>query len=409
MKELSLRPSVVSPMTKGLTQLPKPVVAVGIDKLKICIPAGAIDANSAIEIKANFDELCAEGAKPLAQNAAFQRRIRKWIAGHPIVFECSPRKAYYPYWFTVEFNPNRLTDEQLNQVFAIIRRALGLNVRGLMRQAMITRIDINIDFALDLRGLLVEVADKRGGMSVMRKLGGTANLGTLYVGSEDADRRLRMYDKRQKNLVDILKPHAEDILAALESHTAIDRWPIKIEDLRKKASAPPLWRMEIVNQPPKGLPILRLDDIAACFDRVRLLNLPTDVVPFNDDTGRLFLLAASLAGLPAALKQLDRKANSKFKNALAERPPVEWWNSKRYATLIRLALQRLKPILPVSAGQRPIPIAVYKPAAAVPSNVVTPPRRQPAQLAQKRVQATKHSVVKSATTVPEKMKVHRIG
>lgn len=339
----------------AVVKLPHPVAHVGIDWLRICVPAQVIDSDMAAEIESNFDDLCAEGAKKLPKTAHFTRRIQVWIGAASVRLECAPVKSHLPYAFAAEFNPNRFTDAQLQEVFVAIRMSLGFDAGRLLCHAVIARIDANIDFAADLRGLVVDVAHKRGGMTVMRKLNGKAEVGSIYIGSNGADRRLRMYDKAQKNLLDLLKPHADKVVAALEWHTSPDRWPIRIERIRDAASSGPLWRMEIVNQPEKPMSIARLDEIAGCFDQVRLLNLPAGMEPFTDSTGKLFILAASLVGVPAALQQLDTNVRRRYRAALAKQPDVEWWNSKRYAGLICLALQRLKPILPDASRTLPLP------------------------------------------------------
>jgi hypothetical protein len=355
--------------------MPPGVVAVGIDKLRVSIPRTATSIEQQAEMHSNFEELKQEGAYARsAKGKAYRDRLSVRIGTNSVLLESSPNTDRHRYAFAAEFNPNSFSDEELAQVGVLMRRALGVDATFLLRQTVINRLDVNIDFALDLSGLLVDVRHKRGGGLVMRYTNGKAQLETLYVGGGNSDRRLRMYDKAQQLLHAELGPDADRILAALESN----EWPVIMKRLARSPSQGPLWRMEVVNQPKGGLPMTRIEEFSACFDGIRLLKIPADKAPFDVTPGPTFVQLASHIGLASALQTLDANERRRFKDAWALLPDAEFWDSARYATCIRSALCRLSPIFPantrvsrpLSQGPAERPPANDPPAAKRPARLI---------------------------------------
>ncbi|WP_454721856.1 MULTISPECIES: hypothetical protein [Cupriavidus] len=319
---------------------------IGLDKIKLNVLAANIDHNSIAFIEQRFREL--EDGKATVRSAkgkAFTKRLSVQVAGEPVLIECSPNRQAYPYAVTAEFNPNPLLrkgEKAINKLAIFFRFLLGHDAHRVFSQAVVSRLDVNVDFNFNpLEGSLVSVKGKRGGANVMCDFDGSGTLATLYVGALGSDRRLCVYDKAAETLKREMKSEAGKILAMLASPA---NWNIAVQKLRERTSGPPHWRMEVRCQPKPARPIAELGELASCFDGIALLHLPTDRAPFNTPLGRIFVGLARHVGIPVALQSLDEFDRRRINRAISKLPQVEWWNAEILRQDIGAAIDKLAPL-----------------------------------------------------------------
>ncbi|ANH73872.1 hypothetical protein ACS15_2206 [Ralstonia insidiosa] len=279
-----------------------------------------------------------------AKGKAFTNRLAVTVAGEFVLIECQPGRADNPYAFACDFNPNRFLKKEgaVNKLLLFFKFLLGHDAPDLLSRALISRLDVNVDFSINvLEGTLVHVKGKRGGSNVMRNIDGDGVLGSLYIGVPDSNRQVVVYDKAAKILKDNLAPQAGKILAAL---TSADKWNLVVKKLENEVPKP-LWRMEVRCRPKPALPVAQLLQLADCFDDVKLMHLPPDRAPFNSSLGRTFIGLAAYEGIPAALQRLDEKTDRrKFKRAIDSLPQVDWWNADLLRGCIQKQLGLLAPL-----------------------------------------------------------------
>ena len=360
--------------TKALAPDLQYIRGIGIDAFEFFIPNDATYRANAEEIVQNFDDY---GASSLsAYSGPMSRRLRVKVAGKNLFADAAPKMPYFPRGVVFKFNPNRFSDAELQEVFTVIRRLLGINWASLLQGARVTRLDLNLDVALDLCGVLIRAPYVRSGVNVLRIVDGKAKPGSIYFGGNNSRQRLRLYDKKLEVLCRTLGPCSEMIWAAIES--ASRAWPMKLSDIREFAEGEPLWRVEVVFKLKGGLLYSQIEDeIADCFSDYTLLVLPVDVPPFNDSMGRLFVQLASYAGLHVALQLLEPNEARRFKAAIAAKPPLEWWTPELYTQHVAKALRRLDPLLK-SPGvtYRTIPNRTRDPSSAANDTTSQPAHRR---------------------------------
>ncbi|WKZ86486.1 hypothetical protein N5B55_05930 [Ralstonia pickettii] len=322
------------------------VVDIGIDDLRIVLKKEHFDAVRQENMVAQFSKLVERlNAKPKsAKGKAFTNRLAVTVAGEFVLIECQPGRVDNPYAFACDFNPNRFLKKKgaVEKLLSFFKFLFGHDASALLSQALISRLDVNVDFSINiLEGTLVHVKGKRGGSNVMRNIDGDGVLGSLYIGVPDSNRQVVVYDKAAKILKDNLAPHAGKMLAAL---TSPGKWNLVVKKLENEVPKP-LWRMEVRCRPKPALPVAQLLQLADCFDDVKLMHLPPDRAPFNSSLGRTFIGLAAYEGIPAALQRLDERTDRrKFKRAVDSLPQVEWWNAGLLRDCIQRELDLLAPL-----------------------------------------------------------------
>lgn len=343
------------------------VVSIGIDDLRLVIEKKHLDDNQQKNMAKQFTELVERhnAKRKSAKGKAFTNRLTLNVAGEFIMIECQPGRTDYSYAFACDFNPNHFIKKRgaINKLLRFFKFLFGHDAPALLSQALISRLDVNIDFDKNiLDGTLVHASGKRGGSSVMRNTDGSGVLESLYIGVQGSNRQLVVYDKAAKILKDNLAPHAAKILAAL---TAKDKWDLEVKKLEEKTPQP-LWRMEMRCRPKPALPVARALELADCFEDVKLMHLPPERAPFNSSLGRAFIGLAAYEGIPAALQRLDERTDRrKFKRAVDSLPQVDWWNAGLLRECILRELELLAPLfsapeikLPeIKTTAEPLPLA----------------------------------------------------
>jgi hypothetical protein len=364
------------------------VVDIGIDKMKFCLPRASVDTDFPADIEQRLKE-AANGKRPYsAKGKPFGLRMPAIVAEETVLVECKPNKESYPYVFTAEFNPNKYFargDAAIVSLARFFRYVLGHDAHRLLAGAVISRLDVNVDFSINiLEGTLVEVKGKRGGANVMCNFDGTGTLGSLYIGALGSDHRLRVYDKAAEILRRELKSDAGKMLRALASP---DDWPITVKKLREAAAAPVLWRMEVSCEPKPARPVSEIASFASCFDGIRFLHLPTDRKPYNDSMGRTFVSLARHVGIPTALRALDVADRRRFTSAISRLERVDWFSAEALQDFIKRSLDRLGPLFRPPALRAPIierrPMASFRtlPAKQIITDVKAPTQEKVRRLA----------------------------
>lgn len=378
------------------------VFAIGVDKLKLALLVKHMDDELIEFIEQQLTDLEKDGAKRKSvKGRAFRNCLIARVSDWHLRIEWSPNRTVYPYWLTIEFNPNpylRAGAEAVRELASFFRLLFGVDSARIMSQALVLRMDINIDFNINvLEGTLVSVKGKSGGANVMRDFDGKGTLATLYIGVLGSDCRVTVYDKAAETLRRELKSKASVILAALASPKG---WQLEVKKLEGKEKAvPDHWRMEVRCQRKGGYLLSQVTELASAFEGVRLLHLPPNRKPFNESLGRTFMGLARHVGIEVALKALDEKDRRNMHREISKLDPVEWFSAEILRAYIKAAIEQLAPMFraperPRLPGQgqlattRPLPVKppqsapVRKAATAVPthtSKVQPKPAARPVQ------------------------------
>jgi len=403
------------------------VFAIGIDKLKLALLVKHMDDALVAFIEQQLSDLEKTGAKKKSvKGRAFRNCLSVRVGDGYLRIEWSPNRVKYPYWLTIEFNPNhylRAGADAVRELASFFRFLFGIDSARILSQALALRMDINIDFNINvLEGTLVSVAEKRGGANVMRNFDGKGTLATLYVGVLGSDCRLTVYDKAAETLRRELKSAASVILAALASPKG---WQLEVKKLEGKEKAVPNhWRMEVRCQRKGGCPLSQVTELASAFDGVQLFHLPPDCKPFNESLGRTFMGLARHVGIPVALQALDEHDRRAMQRAISKLEQVQWFNAEILRDFIEAAIEQLAPMfraperprLP-GAGQlvtmRPLPVKlltsvpVREPAPTSSTHAAKVGIKPAARPVQKSAQPAKRPAVKHHAPDPQEWKVRR--
>ncbi|CAI8880180.1 hypothetical protein [Burkholderia ambifaria] len=383
------------------------VLSIGVDKLKLALMVKHLgDAQMSFIDQQLRDLEGIQAKRKSVKGRAFRNSLVVNVAGGVLRIEWSPNRAVYPYWLTVEFNPNtylRAGAGAVHELASFFRLLFGVDATRIMSRALVLRMDINIDFDINvLEGTLVSMKEKRGGANVMRDFDGKGTLATLYVGVLGSDCRLTIYDKAAETLRRELRTTASVTLAALASPNG---WQLAIRKLKAKEKAiDNHWRMEVRCQRKGGYLLSDVTELASSFDGVRLFHLPPDRAPFNDSLGRTFIGLARHVGIEVALQALDTNDRRRIQRAVSKLDQVEWFNAEILRDHIKEAIARLNPMVRPGAGQlvtmRPLPIkrpsspARQQAATAVPSRAANMAMKSADQPVRKRVVPVKCGPVK---------------
>lgn len=405
------------------------VFAIGIDKLKLALLVKHMDDALVAFIEQQLSDLEKNGAKKKSvKGRAFRNCLSVRVGDGYLRIEWSPNRAKYPYWLTVEFNPNhylRAGAGAVRELASFFRLLFGVDSARILSQALVLRMDINIDFNINvLEGTLVSVAEKRGGANVMRNFDGKGTLATLYVGVLGSDCRLAVYDKAAETLRRELKSTASVTLAALASPKGWQLVVRKLQAKEKEKTIPEHWRMEILCQRKGGYLLSQVTELASAFDGVQLFHLPPDCKPFNESLGRTFIGLARHVGIPVALQALDEHDRRSMQRAISKLEQVQWFNPEILRDFIKAAIEQLAPMfraperprLP-GAGQlvtmRPLPVKlppsmpVREPARTALTRAVKVGSTTAARPAQKPAPAEKRPALKRIAPDPQEWKVRR--
>ncbi len=377
------------------------VFATGIDKLKLALLVKHMDDVRIEFIEQQLADLEKGGAKRKSvKGRAFRNCLSARVGNDNLRIEWSPNRVVYPYWLTIEFNPNpylRAGADAVRELASFFRFLFGVDTVHIMSQALVLRMDINVDFDINvLEGTLVSMKGKSGGANVIRDFDGKGTLATLYLGILGSDCRLAVYDKAAETLRRELKSTASVTLAALASPKG---WQLVVKKLKgKEKTIPNHWRMEIRCQRKGGYLLSQVTELASAFEGVQLFHLPPDSEPFNESLGRTFMGLARHVGIQVAMKALDEHDRRSMQRAISKLDQVEWFNAEILRDYIGTAIEQLAPIFraperPRLPGQgqpvkmRPLALQMpsvpaLKPAKAVPmrgSNVVSKPATRSAQ------------------------------
>jgi len=403
------------------------VVSIGVDKSKLALLGKHLDASQIEFIEQQLSDLDkGEAKKQSVKGRAFRNCLSVRVGNGYLRVEWSPNRTEHPYWLTVEFNPNpylRAGAEASHELASFFRLVFGVDTARIMSQALVLRMDINIDFDINvLEGTLVSMKEKRGGANVMRDFDGKGTLATLYVGVLGSDCRLTVYDKAAETLRRELRPTASVTLAALASPNG---WQLAVRKLKSKESiVPNHWRMEVRCQRKGGYLLSDVTGLASSFDGVRLFYLPPDRAPFNESLGRTFMGLARYVGIDVALQALDGNDRRRMQRAVSKLDQVEWFNAEILRDYIKAAIERLGPMLCApgqpylpSVGQRgmtrplpmkPPPMSGHKADVKVVSARTSEFGMKPvAQSAQTRVRPAKRAPIKGVAPEPSGQKPSR--
>lgn len=320
---------------------------VGIDKLKLALLGKHMDDALIEFIEERLSDLEKEGAKRQSvKGRAFRNCLSARVGNSDLRIEWSPNRVVYPYWLTIEFNPNRYLRagaEAARELASFFRLVFGIDTARIMERALVLRMDINIDYDINvLEGTLVSIKGKSGGANVMRNFDGRGTLSTLYVGVLGSDCRLSVYDKAAETLRRELKSTASVTLAALASPKG---WQLAVKKLKGKEKAiPNHWRMEVRCQRKGGYLLSQVTELASSFDGVRLLHLPPDCAPFNQSLGRTFMGLACHVGIPTALKALDENDRRRMQREISKLDQVDWFNPEILRDHVKMAIEQLAPV-----------------------------------------------------------------
>ncbi|ABE30569.1 hypothetical protein DR64_103 [Paraburkholderia xenovorans LB400] len=325
------------------------VLAIGVDKFKLALLVKHTDDALVDFIEQQLADLEKGGAKRKSvKGRAFRNCLSVRVGNDHLRIEWSPNRTVYPYWLTVEFNPNpylRAGAEAVRELASFFRLLFGVNTARIMSQALVLRMDVNIDFDINvLEGTLVSMKEKRGGANVMRDFDGKGTLATLYVGVLGSDCRLTVYDKAAETLRRELKSTAWVTLAALASPKDWQLVVRKLQAKEKEKTIPEHWRMEVRCQRKGGYLLSEVAGLASSFDGVRLFHLQPDRAPFNTSLGRTFMGLACHVGIEVALQALDNNDRRSMQRAISRLDQIEWFNAEILRDYIKAAIERLAPM-----------------------------------------------------------------
>jgi len=348
------------------------IVGYGIDKLRISFSKADFDADRLDFLRKRFNELRQnkKGRPWHPQGNPFKESLLVKVNGENIQIDRDPGRENFPFAFAIEFNPNNhlkhaAKTNPMNNVLGFLKYLLGHDAQQLLRRAFISRLDLNVDFNINvLENTLAHAKGKQGGTNVMCDFGRGGVLGSLYVGALGSDRRVCIYNKAAEVLTREFAAESDKMLAALAS----PKWNTVVQQLRdKNRSNPPRWRVEVRCLPDPAHPVAQIADFGTCLDHVKFLHLPTEQKAFNTSLGRTFVALARHVGIPVALQGLDPNDRRSIDRAINKLDRVEWWNGDVLRAFVRKALDQLTPLFhapdielpqidptPESRTQRPV-------------------------------------------------------
>jgi len=246
----------------------------------------------------NIEDMLADGyAKKSIRKGKYKRAINIGTGENgqnQFLVQFDPKQSHHAF-LRVEFNPAKCYPGEVRIELDKIIPCGGYS--RLFQNGTCTRVDASIDvhFAA-IEKLLFWIP----GLSVTSAYAKGAKAGSLVYGSAESNKRVSVYDKRRQ----MVKANAKT---------------------PNKVNIPdhPITRIEV--QLKHRFPAKDLAELKNAFEKILISNPSKSV--FNDDLGRMFLLACEANGPPRALAALiDKKAEfvEKLKTT-----SVKWWQPEK--------------------------------------------------------------------------------
>jgi len=220
----------------------------------------------------------------------------------------------------VEVNPSKFEPGDVDYFHEVMGRIFGPAYRGLLRHALLQRIDFAVDIVhADLSRMLVSYSNAHR-FTVFGKLmsiGG--HVETYNFGSVTSDYMTTVYDKRVEQV------HQ----AAIEiARKGLGKEPLKanmIKQLKKLRDVPPTVRVEVRGAQLRNMPLHQLESQENRFKRFKFAYL-------GDSDGTLpawieasFLSLCRDKGVKAALATLKNTEHGRAINAFWKSRRCSWW------------------------------------------------------------------------------------
>ena len=199
--------------------------------------------------------------------------------GEKILMQWAPYLLNSVPFARVEFNPAKVQGET-----EVLRRIVQPFLRRGWASAHVTRIDIAVDYELTLQDHVYFAGNHKGCLYYSPE-----GIETVYLGSPQSDSRLRIYDKA-KELAVQGKPVPPYPLTRIEAQ----RRSTRLAAARLDTLPNPFRRLKVARPTPAGLPFRYL----------------------------LYFQDAEKHGVDSVLKRLGRGERKRFKECLAEMPPM---------------------------------------------------------------------------------------
>ncbi|TGP44879.1 hypothetical protein EN871_09870 [bacterium M00.F.Ca.ET.228.01.1.1] len=234
---------------------------------------------------------------------------------------------------SVSLNPAKLEPGDVEHLHEVMARIVGHAYKGLLRRALINRIDFAVDIVharLDRMLVSYQYAQQ---FTVFGKTVKKGVVETYNFGSEKSPYMTAVYDKnleRRHRAIEAIAKHG------LNSESLKAYF---IKQLDQLHGAPPVVRVEVRGMQLKGLPLRDLHKMGNRFDRFAFADLNATGKPLPKKLGDAFMSLCRDRGVKAALAHYKGTPNARNVNTFWRSRRASWWTPK---PMMEQALEALR-------------------------------------------------------------------
>jgi hypothetical protein len=235
----------------------------------------------------------------------------------------------------VSMNPARFAPGDAAYFHEVMERIVGRSYRGLLRHALLNRVDFAVDIVhADLGRMLVSYSGAQQGTVFGKTVSSKGIVETYNFGSEKSDYMTAVYDKN------IEQRHRAVLAIARNGLRSESLKANFIKQLDQLHGASPVVRVEVRGKKLNGIPPRDLHKLKNRFTRFTFADLNTEGATLPKKLEDAFMSLCRDRGVKAALEHYKGTPDVRKVNAFWRSHRADWWQPEMMWERACAALRR---------------------------------------------------------------------